>query len=111
MKYRVKLQRGLLGYVQGHDELEAASWDGLKELIRERIDAFTRSIIEADERDGDLRSMSVPRYPSGYPSLAGSEPELGEDCTVSVLEATVDGKPLGYHSRHLKQLRSELGVG
>ena len=91
--YTAELELGLLGYSQGRQALSAGSLDELKQAIAQVAERFSNQIHDAQDRDGDLRAMAVPKYPNGYPSVLGYP---GDEYYVSILGVTLDGRPLPY---------------
>lgn len=108
MKFTAKIELGVAGYRHSVEEFAATTFDGLREIIRHRLDTFAGELMAAQERHGDLRGYA-PEFANGYPTLAW-EPEIGEDFSACVLDLRMDGAELGYRTKGYASLRRELGI-
>lgn len=105
----VKIQWGVMGYVHSEELFEGDSIAELILAIKRRMMKIVDELVDADERDGDLRGY-VPANATGYPSFGGIEPEWGEDLIGCIMSMTVKGRICEYRSRGQSQLRRELGL-
>lgn len=106
---KVKIQWGVMGYVHSEEEFNGDTVAELIFLIRRRMRAIVDELVASDEQHGDLRCY-VPAHADGYPTLAGIEPEWGEDVDGYIMSMTVNGRVCEYRSRGQSMLRRELGL-
>jgi hypothetical protein len=105
----VNIQWGVMGYVHSEELFEGDSMAELILVIKRRMMKIIDELMEADERDGDLRAY-VPANATGYPSFGSIEPEWSDDIIGCVMSMTVKGRICEYRSRGQSQLRRELGL-
>lgn len=108
MRFTASIELGVAGYRHAVEEFAAETFEGLRDMIRHRLDEFAGELIAAQERNGDLRGYA-PEFANGYPTLSW-EPEIGEDFDATILALRMDGRELGYRTRGYGMLRRELGV-
>ncbi len=108
MRFTARVELGVAGYRHSVEDFAAESFNGLRDILRHRLDEFAGQLMAAQERNGDLRGYA-PEFANGYPRLAW-EPEIGEDFSATILDLRMDGNELGYRTRGYGQLRRELGV-
>lgn len=106
---KVMIQWGVMGYVHSEELLQGDSMAELILAIKHRMMKLIDELMEADERDGDLRAY-VPANATGYPSFGGIEPEWNDDINGCIMSMTVKGRICEYRSRGQSQLRRELGL-
>jgi hypothetical protein len=106
---KVKIQWGVMGYVHSEEEFNGDTLAELIFLIKRRMIKITDELIKSDDLHGDLRGY-VPQNANGYPTLAGIEPEWGDDINGYIMSMTVNGKVCEYRSKGQSTLRRELGL-
>ena len=91
------VEYGVFGYVLETVKIAGDNVHVLAELINAKTNEWARTLLAADNKDGDLRRYA-PEFGNGYPSFGGFMPEFGEnEFSGCLIDLKIGSRDIAYN--------------
>ena len=109
-EWKAVIEYGVCGYHYEDFTFSGNSIEDLVQAINDRTGVVIEMLVEADEKDGDLRQF-CPSFANGYPSLGGMGVVLGGgNLSASMLVLKINGNDVPYAAENYSKIQSLTGI-